>query len=207
MWSASLYITYSYDWNISYVRIARIRIISNLSHGQLTRWRFLCPVQMLMFVMFCADAAVVIIMLLASLNSCVNPWIFLAFSGLETLEDCCRYVTTSGTTAKAVTDDIIMRPPTNVARPTAVTNGSRTSFGMQAMSHEDDDTTCWLGWVRWHIETDHDTCSDIKSTIRQNAIHRLGRTDAELNIALRLLYAVSAQLIPLNNELNWFCAN
>lgn len=42
-----------------------------------------------------ADSAIAILMLLASLNSCANPWIFFAFSGIDMFDDCCRFVPTS----------------------------------------------------------------------------------------------------------------
>lgn len=111
----------------------------------------------------CADGAVVIILLLASLNSCVNPWIFVAFSGLDSLEECCRYAISRGlgdvTRGRGLTatgvggggttgEDIALKTRLMAAaKPTCVTsatNGSRASYGQPVTSQAyDDDTTVY----------------------------------------------------------------
>lgn len=102
-------------------------------------------------------------MLLASLNSCVNPWIFVAFSGLDSLEECCRYVISRGlgdvTRGRGLTatgvagggatgEDIALKTRLMAAaKPTCVTsatNGSRASYGQAVTSQAyDDDTTVY----------------------------------------------------------------
>lgn len=142
--SLSTYTQFQTDINqsIVYRSPVRVQVWTNCDSGY--------DVEMLCVCVCVADAAIVIITLLASLNSCANPWIFLAFSGLDTLEECCRFVTSTSTggvpggrgasvpiTGGQGGEDIALKTRQSAA---PITNGSRASYAFPVTSHADDDT-------------------------------------------------------------------